>query len=135
MAGVQIYDEFYTYDFAAMASASFKLALLNHSYVIDLTAASAATILGANEVTGSGYAQITGVSIKRDTNSGRVGLYKFDKSGAPTFPSMTLTDYQFLLYFDSVGDHPLVVWDAGSLQTVTAANLIVSGDVFGLQDF
>lgn len=125
------YDEFFTYDLASMDSASFTLALLKSTYTPDLTETSSATVLG-DESAGSGYARITGVSIKKDTSSGRATLYKLDKSGAPSFATFTTTDWQYLLVYDPTGGHPLALFDNGAPSSVTGQALIVSGDILAI---
>lgn len=130
MAAVSLYNAFYGYDLATMGAASFHLALLNHSYTFDATASSAATILAANETTGSGYARLSGINLVLDLSSPPDSTYELQKSGgAPTFATFTTTDYEYLFLYDSGSDTPLAIADAGSIQTVTAQSLIVSGDL------
>lgn len=133
MAAVSLYAAFYDYDLATMGAASFHLALLNSSYTFDATAVSAAAILTSNETVGSGYARISGVNMVLDTATPPDALYELQKSGgAPTFGVMTTTDYRYLFLYDSGSDAPLAVADAGSLQTLSGAGLIVAGDFLAL---
>lgn len=129
-ATVFLYDTFFDFDIGSLKTAAFKLALIQSTYTFDSTDASASADILVDETTGTGYAEITGVAIIEDTDAARVGYYKLDKAGPPTFASMTTTDYRYCLYYDSGTNKPLLIIDVGAGTPLTASVLIVSGDVY-----
>lgn len=130
-AAVSLFDKFYEYDLTTMGAASFHLALLKHTYTFDNTATSASAILTASESVGTGYARLSGVSLSLDTAVAPDAYYQLSKSGSPPiFASMTTTDYEYLFLYDTGTNFPLMIADAGSLQTVTAQSLVIAGDLF-----
>jgi hypothetical protein len=129
---VQLYDTFFDFDQGEFDTLNLTLALIQSTYTFDTTDSNATTDILTDESSGTGYAEITDVHIIYDTDAARVTSYKLDKSGAPQFAIMTISDYRYCLVFDPVTSKPLALIDVGSATPITTNVLTVSGDLIAV---